>query len=80
MRKITTGLFTSLDGIAAPDGDWQFPYFDEELFTGIAAGWSDGTIIWATPSGHTYQVDPPPVTEPCVRAGSNDALDGPPPF
>ncbi len=48
-------------------------------------GWSvtqytDGTIIWATPSGHTYQVDPPPVTEPRVRAGSNDAVDGPPPF
>lgn len=40
MRKITTGLFTSLDGVVDADDDWQYPYFDEELFAGIAAGWA----------------------------------------
>ena len=39
MRKIVTGLFMSLDGIVDADDDWQFPYFDEELFAGIRAGW-----------------------------------------
>jgi dihydrofolate reductase len=40
MRKIFTGLFTSLDGIVDADDQWQFPYFDEELFQGITAGWA----------------------------------------
>ncbi len=39
MRRIVTGLFTSLDGVVDADDEWQFPYFDEELFAGIAAGW-----------------------------------------
>jgi dihydrofolate reductase len=39
MRKIFTGLFTSLDGVVDADDQWQFPYFDEELFQGITAGW-----------------------------------------
>ena len=30
----------SLDGIVDADGDWQFAYFDEELFTGITASWA----------------------------------------
>jgi dihydrofolate reductase len=40
MRKIFTGLFTSLDGIVEADDQWQFPYFDEELLQGITAGWA----------------------------------------
>ncbi|GAA1205639.1 HNH endonuclease signature motif containing protein [Pseudonocardia alaniniphila] len=45
-------------------------------------GWSvnqhvDGSIIWTTPSGHTYRVDPPPLTEP---RPSTAADDEPPPF
>lgn len=40
MRKIVTGLFMSLDGIVEADDDWQFAYFDEELFDGITAGWA----------------------------------------
>lgn len=40
MRKIVTGLFMSLDGIVEADDDWQFAYFDEELFEGIRGGWA----------------------------------------
>jgi len=44
-------------------------------------GWNvtqyqDGTIRWITPSGHSYLVEPPPLTEPRVLT----ADDGPPPF
>lgn len=42
--------------------------------------YSDGTIIWATPSGHSFQVDPPPVTEPRGRAGPTVGDNDPPPF
>lgn len=38
MRKIFTGLFMSLDGVIDADDDWQFAYFDEELFASISAG------------------------------------------
>lgn len=38
--KLFTGLFTSLDGIVEANEDWQFAYFDEELFSGITAGWA----------------------------------------
>ncbi|GAA3055994.1 HNH endonuclease signature motif containing protein [Pseudonocardia yunnanensis] len=46
-------------------------------------GWSvtqyvDGSIIWTTPSGHTYRVDPPPLTEPRTTTTATD--DEPPPF
>ncbi|WP_344016924.1 HNH endonuclease signature motif containing protein [Pseudonocardia xinjiangensis] len=46
-------------------------------------GWSvsqypDGTILWTTPSGHTYRVDPPPLTEP--RTPTPVTGDEPPPF
>ncbi|WP_344015525.1 HNH endonuclease signature motif containing protein [Pseudonocardia xinjiangensis] len=46
-------------------------------------GWSvsqypDGSIIWTTPSGHTYRVDPPPLTEP--RTPTPVTADEPPPF
>jgi dihydrofolate reductase len=40
MRKIVASSFTSLDGVADADSDWQYPYFDEELFAGITAGWA----------------------------------------
>jgi dihydrofolate reductase len=31
MRKITAGLFISLDGVVEEPGDWHFPYFNEEM-------------------------------------------------
>ncbi|GAA5034082.1 dihydrofolate reductase family protein [Actinopolymorpha pittospori] len=34
MRKITAGLFISLDGVVGEPADWHFPYFNDEM--GIA--------------------------------------------
>lgn len=31
MRKITAGLFISLDGVVESPGEWHFPYFNEEM-------------------------------------------------
>ncbi len=31
MRKITAGLFISLDGVVEDPGDWHFPYFNDEM-------------------------------------------------
>jgi dihydrofolate reductase len=36
MRKITAGLFISLDGVVEAPEEWHFPYFNEEM--GEAAG------------------------------------------
>jgi hypothetical protein len=48
-------------------------------------GWSvsqypDGTILWTTPSGHTYRVDPPPLTEPRPQKKATATNDEEPPF
>jgi hypothetical protein len=45
-------------------------------------GWSvtqyvDGSIVWTTPSGHTYRVDPPPLTEPRIATSAGEE---PPPY
>lgn len=37
MRRIVTGLFTSLDGVVDANDDWQFAYFDEEMAESIRA-------------------------------------------
>jgi dihydrofolate reductase len=31
MRKITAGLFISLDGVVEEPADWHFPYFNDEM-------------------------------------------------
>jgi dihydrofolate reductase len=31
MRRITAGLFISLDGVVEEPGNWHFPYFDDEM-------------------------------------------------
>ncbi|MFF2557543.1 dihydrofolate reductase family protein [Nocardia sp. NPDC058058] len=36
MRKITAGLFISLDGVIGEPQDWHFPYFNDEM--GAAVG------------------------------------------
>lgn len=36
MRKITAGLFISVDGVVQDPQDWHFPYFNEEM--GAAVG------------------------------------------
>ncbi|MFC0038233.1 dihydrofolate reductase family protein [Actinomadura rayongensis] len=37
MRKITAGLFISLDGVVEEPGDWHFPYFNEEMGRAVDA-------------------------------------------
>ncbi|AYF75551.1 dihydrofolate reductase [Nocardia yunnanensis] len=36
MRKITAGMFISLDGIIADPQDWHFPYFNDEMGEGVS--------------------------------------------
>ncbi|MEU6584706.1 dihydrofolate reductase family protein [Nocardia sp. NPDC046763] len=37
MRKITAGLFISLDGIVADPQDWHFPYYNDEMGEAVSA-------------------------------------------
>ncbi|POM25738.1 hypothetical protein BTM25_01210 [Actinomadura rubteroloni] len=37
MRKITAGLFISLDGVIEDPQDWHFPYFNEEMGQAVDA-------------------------------------------
>jgi dihydrofolate reductase len=36
MRKITAGLFISLDGVVEEPGDWHFPYFNDEMGAAVS--------------------------------------------
>lgn len=47
MRKIKSGMLMSLDGVVDADDDWQYAYFDEELFARITAAWesSDAAVM-----------------------------------
>jgi dihydrofolate reductase len=42
MRKITVGLFISLDGVVHEPGEWHFPYFNDEM--GEAVGGQLGAV------------------------------------
>jgi dihydrofolate reductase len=37
MRKITAGLFISLDGVVEDPQDWHFPYFNDEMGAAVEA-------------------------------------------
>jgi dihydrofolate reductase len=37
MRKITAGLFTSIDGVVEAPEEWHFPYFNEEMGAAVGA-------------------------------------------
>ena len=37
MRKVTAGLFVSLDGVVEAPGNWQLPYFNDEMGEAIGA-------------------------------------------
>jgi dihydrofolate reductase len=37
MRKITAGLFISLDGVVEAPDQWHFPYFNEEMGAAVDA-------------------------------------------
>ena len=46
MRKITSGLFISVDGVVEAPDQWQFDNFDEDMGSELAAalGKSTATI------------------------------------
>ncbi|MFI6432738.1 dihydrofolate reductase family protein [Rhodococcus oryzae] len=37
MRRITAGLFVSLDGVVGEPQDWHFPYFNDEMGAAVGA-------------------------------------------
>jgi len=37
MRKITAGLFISLDGVVEAPHEWHFPYFNDEMAVAVGA-------------------------------------------
>jgi dihydrofolate reductase len=37
MRRITAGLFISLDGVVEDPGNWHFPYFNDEMGAAVDA-------------------------------------------
>ena len=37
MRKITAGVFISLDGVVEEPAEWHFPYFNEEMGAAVEA-------------------------------------------
>jgi dihydrofolate reductase len=47
MRKVTAGLFISLDGVVEDPGDWHFPYFNDEMGAAVNAqmGNSDTLLL-----------------------------------
>ena len=47
MRKITSGLFISLDGVVEAPDQWHFPYFNEEMGSAVDAqlGASDTLLL-----------------------------------
>jgi dihydrofolate reductase len=47
MRKITAGLFISLDGVIEDPQDWHFPYFNDEMGAAVNAqmGNSDTLLL-----------------------------------
>ena len=49
MRKITAGLFISLDGVVEAPDQWHFPYFNEEMGAAVSAtlGAADTMLFWA---------------------------------
>ncbi|MGB5952130.1 MAG: dihydrofolate reductase family protein [Ornithinimicrobium sp.] len=56
MSRIVTNIFASVDGIVDADSDWQFPYFDEELFGWVGAAWERAsTVLMGRPSFEGYE-------------------------
>lgn len=64
MRKVTAGLFISVDGVVEDPFLWQFDSFDEELGTGMGEmmGRIDAGILGrvATSNGHSIGRTPKP--------------------
>jgi len=45
MRKITAGLFISLDGVVEAPDQWHFPYFNEEMGQAVGAAMDDADAM-----------------------------------
>lgn len=45
MRQIKTSIFISLDGVVDADSDWQYAYFDEQLFEELGNDWNSSTTV-----------------------------------
>jgi dihydrofolate reductase len=45
MRKITAGLFISLDGVVEAPDQWHFPYFNDEMGAAVGAMLSPAEIV-----------------------------------
>ena len=45
MRKITAGLFISLDGVVEAPDQWHFPYFNEEMGAAVDATFSSADTM-----------------------------------
>ena len=45
MRKITAGLFISLDGVVENPQDWHFPYFNDEMGASVSANLGEADTV-----------------------------------
>lgn len=45
MRKVTAGLFISLDGVVDEPQDWHFPYFNDEMGAAVGALMGDTLLV-----------------------------------
>jgi dihydrofolate reductase len=45
MRKISAGLFISLDGVVEAPDQWHFPYFNDEMGAAVGATLGDADIM-----------------------------------
>jgi hypothetical protein len=47
MRKVTAGLFVSLDGVVESPESWQLPYFNDEMgkAVGVAMAATDAMLL-----------------------------------
>ncbi|GAA3619247.1 dihydrofolate reductase family protein [Nonomuraea rosea] len=52
MRKITAGLFISLDGVVEAPETWHFPYFDDEMGQAVGAQMAAADVMLL--GRHTY--------------------------
>ena len=43
MRKVTAGLFVSLDGVVESPEKWNSPYFDDEMGEAVGRRWPPRT-------------------------------------
>lgn len=45
MTRLVASVFTSVDGVVDADSDWQYPFFDDELFAWVTSAWSGASAV-----------------------------------